>query len=847
MSLIDILMYFTRSFFIILVLLFTYYSLQNAKLMKGSKGRQVMAAGAMLFLVASVIGTVDAFFFPGNGLHLSVFFVWMVALSTLIYGGVLVGNAIQKVYPHSLLKIAWEHPGSIYDLIGLSVLVLCGIPVYLLDILRPPSGELSWYSVFNVAIWSFCFANLFFAARTHCRSVVKRGEEHKEVALLRGDVLAARAYGTLINTFLAVAKPFAHLIKEALLEYFEYNPILFESCEVKRDGTVDFEPLVRNIDRIHGKNRIPEICVMFSALSSKLLELYGAVTSPQHAEEVLARSYRATREGYGDSTVFYDILRSLPKGVLEEQKLALLPREELEERVQQRTAQLCETKAKLERAKDYTDNIIKSMADTLIVVNPDVTIKAVNQATLDLLGYQENEMIGKPIRIITGEEVSLFRGSGLGDDLIKEGFVRNVEKTYLSKDGRKIPVLFSGSVMRDDGKIQGIICVARDITERKKAEETLIRSEKLRVLGEMAAGVAHDFNNLLAIILGNAQLLERGLKRYKAEEIKHRLKMIARTAEEGGKTVTRLQHFTRREVSFQDFTGIDLNKIVRSAVRSTSPRWKDEAEAKGTTIRIKEKLGKLPPILGSRSELMEVLTNLIFNALEAMPEGGEITIRTEAKGNEVYLYFTDSGQGIPDSIKGKIFDPFFTTKGPQASGLGLSICYGIIKRHQGKIKVESRKGKETTFTISIPVGLETALKEEKLKEPPKISSRKILVIDDEEGIREVLEEILKDEGHRVTLAETSRKGLEKFKQSDFDLVLTDLGMPEMSGWELAKKIKEIDSGIPVGLITGWGVATTKEKMKEAGVDFILSKPFNYTKVVRELKAVLKSKIDSYPS
>ena len=386
-----------------------------------------------------------------------------------------------------------------------------------------------------------------------------------------------------------------------------------------------------------------------------------------------------------------------------------------------------------------------------------------------------------------------------------------------------------------------LVHAMRYATERKKAEETLIRSEKLRALGEMAGGVAHDFNNLLAIILGNAQLLERGLKRYKLEEIKHRLKIIARTAHGGGETVRRLQRFTQREVSTEDFTELDLNKIVREAIASTSPRWKDEAEAKGITIEIKEKLGKLPPLWGSRSQLMEVLTNLIFNALEAMSEGGEITVRTEAKEGEVLLYFTDTGQGIPNRIKEKIFDPFFTTKGPRASGLGLSVSYGIIKRYQGKIKVESTEKKGTTFTISIPIPLQAPQDEEKLAVPKKISSQKILVIDDEEDVREVLGEIFKDEGHRVVLAETSRKGLEKFKQANFDLVLTDLGMPEMSGWELAKEIKKIDPSVPVGLITGWAVTTTKEKMKEKGVDFILSKPFDYTKVVREVNAALKSK------
>jgi len=484
------------------------------------------------------------------------------------------------------------------------------------------------------------------------------------------------------------------------------------------------------------------------------------------------------------------------------------------------------------------DSIISTMADSLILLDKKRNMVTVNKATLDLLGYRKDELEGRSIGMLsTGKN---FKNTLL-DRTIKEEAITSYELNFKTKSGENVPVILSSSVLRGEtGDIVGIVCIARDITERKNAEETLIRSEKLRALGEMAAGVAHGFNNLLAIILGNAQLLERGMERYKAEEIKHRLKIIARTASEGGETVRRLQYFTGRKVSRQDFTKIDLNEIVKEAIASTSPRWKDEAEAKGTTIKIKEKLGKLPSILGSRSELMEVLTNLIFNALESMSKGGEITIRTEAKENEVLLYFTDTGKGVPDRIKRKIFDPFFTTKGPKASGLGLSICYGIIKRHQGKIKVESKEGKETTFTISIPVGLEAPLKKEKLKDPEKIPSQKILVIDDEEGIREVLGEIFQNEGHRVTLAETARKGLDKFKKNDFDLVLTDLGMPEISGWQLAKKIKEIDPGIPVGLITGWVVATPKEKMKEEGVDFILSKPFDYTKIVREVNALLKS-------
>jgi len=517
--------------------------------------------------------------------------------------------------------------------------------------------------------------------------------------------------------------------------------------------------------------------------------------------------------------------------VISTHQFALIRREskwELMENAERRRAE--------ERMKTLTA-IVNEAKVPITTVDLDGIITTWNKSCEEMLGYSAEETIGKiPLSKMcpkTDEQIQVT---------LKEGYCLDKELEYLAKDGRAIPCSTSTFLLKDEaGDPVGVGGIAIDISERKKTEKALIQSEKLRALGEMAGGVAHDFNNLLAIILGNAQLLERGLKRYKEEEIKDRLQTIARTAYEGGETVRRLQHFTGREVSSRDFTKIDLNEIVRSAISSTSPRWKDEAEAKGVTIEIKERLGKLPPLLGSRSELMEVLTNLMFNSVESMREGGEITIRTEARQNEILLYFTDTGKGVPHRIKGKIFDPFFTTKGPKASGLGLSICYGIVKRHKGKIKVESIEGKGTIFTISIPIPLEVPQDEEKLKEVQKISSRKILIIDDEEGVRNVLGGIFQHEGHRVTLAETGKEGLEEFKQGDFNLVLTNLGMPEMSGWEVAKRIKKIDPDMPVGLITGWAVATPKEKMKEEGVDFILSKPFDLIKVVREVNAALTSR------
>ncbi len=457
--------YSLESVSFIFAVIFAYYSMQNARLMKGSRVRQIMAVGAVLFITARTIGVVDVFFFTGIGLHLSAFLMWIVALFTFTCGSFLVVKAIQKVYLGSLLKIAWEHPGWIYNLIGISVLVFIGIPIYVLDILHLMPGEFSWYSITDTNVRLFGFASLATAARIHCLSGVKLESDQEEVIPPGDDVLAARAYGAIINTFLPTMRPAAGLFKETMLEFFEYNPILFEDCRLNRDGTVDIEPVLRNIERIYKENRVQDICTMFSALSSKLLELYGAATSPKHAEEVLARSYIATREVYGESPILFDILRSLPEGVLQRERIALLPRKELESRVRERTREL-------EESRSYISNIVNSMTEILIVADPDGRIRTINKATEDLLGYNEKQLTGQSISAVFEESgFSYSKGASL-DELIKKGAVRNVEKIYLRKDGKKIPVLSSDSVMRDEsGGVQGIVYVAQDITERKLAEE----------------------------------------------------------------------------------------------------------------------------------------------------------------------------------------------------------------------------------------------------------------------------------------------------------------------------------------------------------------------------------------
>lgn len=384
----------------------------------------------------------------------------------------------------------------------------------------------------------------------------------------------------------------------------------------------------------------------------------------------------------------------------------------------------------------------------------------------------------------------------------------------------------------------------RTLIELKQAQDQIIQAEKLRAMGEMASGVAHDFNNVLAAIVGNIQLLLHSFEHYGPDEVRERLKIIEKASKDGAETVRRIQDFTgkRRE---REFIPLSLNDLVHEVAAITEPRWKDQAQKKGIQIELAKTLGAISPILGNPSELREVLTNILFNAVDAMPNGGRITFSTQSHSEDwVELKIADTGIGMTDEIKKKIFDPFFTTKGVTNSGLGMSVSYGIIKRHGGEILVESEPGKGTVFILHLPMGYGEEIQEaEKRAEKPLglVRSAKILVIDDEEPVRDILSRMLRTKGHQVEVAEDGDEGIEWFKKKDFDLVFTDLGMPKISGWEVGKALKKMNPKIPIVMITGWGMEVNRDKMKENGIDFMISKPFNFDQVTQLIFEALELK------
>ncbi len=359
----------------------------------------------------------------------------------------------------------------------------------------------------------------------------------------------------------------------------------------------------------------------------------------------------------------------------------------------------------------------------------------------------------------------------------------------------------------------------------KAAQERFVAVERLKALGQMAAGVAHDFNNILNALLGRVDLLVNGLEEKGTGDgaVRAGLEVMKKICLQGAETVRRIQDITRIRKG-QDSDVLDVNEVVRCAVEMTRPKWKEECDAKGVAIDIRLALGDVPQTAGNPHEISQVVSNLIFNAVEAMPGGGRLTFLTARDGEWVLLEVSDTGAGMPNDIREKVFEPFFSTK-ENGQGLGMSVVYGIVSRYGGTVDVESEVGRGTTFRVRLPARAPCP----EGKEPAADAGRpargaRILVVEDDDLNRDIFREYLSVCGHEAACVGKGSEGIEILEKEPVDLVITDLSMPGMSGWQVAKKVKEHDPGIPVILLSGWALQQEEDKIRESGVDFVMSKP-----------------------
>ncbi|HJR02156.1 MAG TPA: ATP-binding protein [Methylomirabilota bacterium] len=363
------------------------------------------------------------------------------------------------------------------------------------------------------------------------------------------------------------------------------------------------------------------------------------------------------------------------------------------------------------------------------------------------------------------------------------------------------------------------------VDDLKSTQGQLVRGETLRAMGQLSSGMAHHLNNLFAVILGRVELM---MGKVQEAGVRRSLEIIQRTAQDGAEVVRRVQRFSR--VQPVSDVAVDLNQLMQEVVELTRPRWHDEAQLRGARIEVKVEAGVIGAAAGEPAPLREVLMNLLLNAADAITQGGgTVTLKTWSKDDRVYCSVTDTGAGMPEEVRRRALEPFFTTKGPKATGLGLSVAYGTVQRYGGTLTVESTEGQGTCVEISLPTASKAAAvaKTSTAAQKAPALPLRILVIDDELQVRSTLAEMLEEQGHSVTQAPGGREGL-SFLESNrelVDVVISDLGMPDMTGWDVAAAIQERWPGLPVGLITGWG-ETEITREERSRVNFVINKPFD---------------------
>ena len=383
--------------------------------------------------------------------------------------------------------------------------------------------------------------------------------------------------------------------------------------------------------------------------------------------------------------------------------------------------------------------------------------------------------------------------------------------------------------------------IAEAHTRYEAQREQEIHAQKMAALGELSFGVAHNVNNTLTGILGRAQLILRNSN--DPAKVEAGLELIIKSAEDGAHIIRRIQDFARQRPS-REFEVIALAELLKDACEMTRPRWESRSEF--APIRFALHADCKASVKGDPVELREVLVNMIYNAVDAMPSGGEVRVSTQETRDCVGIHITDTGTGMGPEVKQRLFDPFFTTKGKAGTGMGLAVSFGIIRRHEGSIEVDSEVGRGTTFKISLPkVTLELPAAQNNAPAEVTVSASedklRVLVVDDETHVREVLIEALEAEGCEVVSAQSGEIALALFDQYEgkFDGIFTDIGMPEMTGWELVSEIRQRSKTMPIAIISGWADAISLETKNAVKADWVVAKPFDIDRISKIAEEIAK--------
>jgi len=498
------------------------------------------------------------------------------------------------------------------------------------------------------------------------------------------------------------------------------------------------------------------------------------------------------------------------------------------------------------RAQEIYRSLLNSTPDAIVIYDLDGRAQYINDSFTQLFKWTISEIkVGHPEFV---PESELQATASIFNSVMKDGIpCSHFETKRRTKEGHLIDVSLTASRYNDhEGNPAGVLVILRDISSRRRAEELLLQSERLTAVGELASGVAHNFNNILQVTMGIAGLALINLESGNLDKVRAYLNRILESSRFGAETVRRLQEFARirsdRTVDAQEM--FDLSETVERALEIGQTWWDGHPEKTFNTIAVHKDLGNGCFVRGHENELFEVVINLVKNAAEALPHGGDIQISTFVENGKVVLRVTDNGVGIPQEHLGKVFEPFWTTKGHEGTGMGLASSLGIVTRYHGQIHLNSADCSGTVVTVQLPLGRPPG---HSMESPSTLDLRpelKILIVDDAELVVMMLQEGLEEFGHEVHAAFSGPEALEIFRRYPIDVIVCDLAMPGMSGWQVAKAVEQIcrEKNIarpPFILLTGWGGQLAQESnVMKAGVDAVVGKPVDIEALMHVMEDML---------
>jgi PAS domain S-box-containing protein len=492
--------------------------------------------------------------------------------------------------------------------------------------------------------------------------------------------------------------------------------------------------------------------------------------------------------------------------------------------------------ARLQAETRELADVVRRIGEGVIVTDDHDAVIFANRAFAEMVGVAADSLVGRAwteLLATSSQDVGALTAQ-------MRGATWQGEVLLITGAGDPRPVLVSLSTAANgDGQVQRI-GVFRDVSREHELRFRLIREQKFRTLGSLAAGVAHNINNRLTPVLGWTEMLLERLAADEAidrEELVHALRVINQGASDSVETVRRLQDYSRPS-RVRGPEGVQLRDVLEQLLALTRPQWDNEAARRGIRYEIDLKAEPAPLILAVASEIREAMLNILENALNAMPEGGRLTLHVRGEDDRAVVSIADSGRGMSPEVQRLAFEPFFTTRSSEGgSGLGLSLAQEIVHRYRGTISVASREGVGTTFTLSFP-----AISVDAARTPaflPTLDPMRILAVEDEPEVLDVIRAMLTAAGHTVISAASGREALELFEREPVDVVVTDLGMPGMTGLALAEEMKA-RRAVPVVLLTGW--ADELDASHAQHVDVLLAKPVTRERLLGGLAKAVPARV-----